>query len=168
MTATDRPAVRILVTGGTLDKVHDTASEGLAFEPDGMTHLPMILTQARCHHPVVQTVLMKDSLLFTDADREAILAAAGAAPETALVITHGTGTMGRTARFLDGRLPGRTVVLTGAMRPHSLGRSDASFNLGGAVLAAQILPHGVWGVMNGRAIPAAALDKDVATGRFDT
>ena len=40
-------------------------------------------------------------------------------------------------------MPGKTVVLTGAMRPHSLGRSDASFNLGGAIIAAQTLPEGV-------------------------
>jgi L-asparaginase len=165
---TDPRAVRIVVTGGTLDKVHDTATEGLGFAPDGLTHLPSILTQARVQFPAVETVLMKDSLLFDDADRAAILAAARAAPEPALVITHGTGTMGRTARFLNGQIPGKTIVLTGAMRPHSLGRSDASFNLGGAVIAAQTLPHGVWGVMNGRVFAAADLDKNTATGRFDS
>jgi len=163
---TARP-LRILVTGGTLDKVHDTVSEALAFEPDGATHVPMILTQARVRFPEVQVILMKDSLDFTDADRDAILAAASAAPEQALVITHGTGTMGQTARWLDGRVPGKTIVLTGALRPHSLGRSDASFNLGGAVVAAQTLPDGVWGVMNGRAFAARELRKDAATGRFD-
>lgn len=162
-----RRDIRILVTGGTLDKIHDTISEGLAFEPDGMTHLPMILTQARCSFPTVQTVLMKDSLNFTDEDRDAILAAASASAEAALVITHGTGTMGHTARFLSGRLPGKTVVLTGAMRPHSLGRSDASFNVGGAVIAAQTLPEGVYGLMNGRVFVANELEKNTATGRFD-
>lgn len=164
---TEHKPVRILVTGGTLDKVHDTVSEGLAFEPDGHTHLPMILAQARVHFPLVEQVLMKDSLYFDDADRAAILSAVTGASEEAVVVTHGTGTMGQTARFLAEQVTGKTVVLTGALRPHSLGRSDASFNLGGAVIAAQILPHGVWGVMNGRAIPAAHLDKDVATGRFD-
>lgn len=163
-----RRDVRILVTGGTLDKIHDTVSEGLAFEPDRMTHLPMILTQARCHFPVVQRVLMKDSLHFDDQDRAAILAAADAAPEPAIVVTHGTGTMAMTARFLQGRVPGKCVVLTGALRPHSLGRSDASFNLGGAVVAAQVLADGVWAVMNGRVIPAAEIEKDTTTGRFDT
>ena len=162
-----RREVRILVTGGTLDKIHDTVSETLAFEPDGMTHLPMILTQARCHFAVVQIVLMKDSLAFADADRDAVLHAARAAPEVGIVVTHGTGTMGATARHLHDRVPGKCVVLTGAMRPHSLGRSDASFNVGAAVMAAQVASDGVWAAMNGRLIPAAQVEKDTATGRFD-
>ncbi|MFV0243785.1 MAG: asparaginase domain-containing protein [Qingshengfaniella sp.] len=161
------PDLRILVTGGTLDKIHDMLGERLAFAPDGGTHLPEILTRGRCAFPIVQQVLMKDSLDFTDADRAAILAAAQAAPDPALVITHGTGTMGETARFLAGHLPGKTVVLTGAMRPHSLGRSDAAFNLGGAIIAAQTLPPGIYGVMNGRVFVAGDLDKNTATGRFD-
>jgi L-asparaginase len=159
-------ALRILVTGGTIDKVHDPRVEALVFPRDGATLVPEMLAMGRCHFPLVQIVMLKDSLDFDDADREAI-AAAAAAPEAALVITHGTGTMGATARFLQGRVPGETVVLTGAMRPHSISASDGSFNLGGAVVAAQVLPEGVYGVMNGRVIPAARLDKNVEAGRFD-
>ena len=75
--------------------------------------------------------------------------------------------MGETARSLDGRFPDKTVVLTGAMRPFSLFASVGEFNLGGAVVAAQILDRGVWGVMNGRAFTAALLGKNVEQGRFD-
>ncbi|MCK5167685.1 MAG: hypothetical protein KAQ66_10200 [Rhodospirillaceae bacterium] len=53
------------------------------------------------------------------------------------------------------------------MRPNSLSFSDGPFNLGGAIVAAQILPQGVCGVMNGRVIEAAKLDKNVEQGRFD-
>jgi L-asparaginase len=162
--------VRIIVTGGTIDKVHDTRSEGLAFAPDGATHIPEMLRIGRCHFPVVQLLMLKDSLYFDDADRRAIAAAVAAAPEPALVITHGTGTMGQTARYLEetaGAAAGKTVVLTGAMRPFSLYASDGEFNLGGAVVAAQLLAPGVWGVMNGRVFPAARLDKNVEQGRFD-
>lgn len=159
--------VRILITGGTIDKVHDTKSEGLAFAPDGSTHIPEMLQIGRCHFPTVQLLMLKDSLFFDDADREAIAKAVTSAPEDRIVVTHGTGTMGQTARFLDARAPGKTVVLTGAMRPFSLYASDGEFNLGGAVVAAQILAPGIWGVMNGRAIPAARLDKNTEKGRFD-
>ncbi|MHA6325781.1 asparaginase domain-containing protein [Roseivivax sp. CAU 1753] len=162
--------VRILVTGGTLDKVHDAAGEGLAFAEDGTTHLPEMLRIARCHFPTVETLMLKDSLDFDDADRSAIAEAVLGAPEDAIVITHGTGTMGVTARALAPRLAGhgKTVVLTGAMRPFSFHASDGDFNLGGAVVAAQILGAGVWGVMNGRVFAAEALDKNVDQGRFDT
>ena len=159
--------LRILVTGGTIDKVHDTRSEGLSFSPDGSTHIPELLRIGRCHFPTVELLMLKDSLYFDDADRAAIASAVAAAPEPAIVITHGTGTMGETARFLAGRTGDRTVVLTGAMRPFSLYASDGEFNLGGAIVAAQLLAPGVWGVMNGRVFEAARLDKNVEQGRFD-
>lgn len=159
--------LRILVTGGTLDKVHDVAGECLAFSPDGATHIPDMLQVARCHFPNVEIILMKDSLDFDDADRAAIAAAVINAREQFIVITHGTGTMGDTARFLAGKAPEKTVVLTGAMRPYSLSMSDGNFNLGGAVIAAQTLGVGVWGVMNGRVFAADELVKNTDLGRFD-
>lgn len=159
--------LRIIVTGGTIDKIHDTRTEALAFAPDGATHIPELLRIGRCHFPAVELLMLKDSLLFDDTDREAICAAVVRAAEEAILITHGTGTMGETARFLDGRCAGKTVVLTGAMRPFSLFASDGEFNLGGAVVAAQVLESGVWGVMNGRVFPAASLGKNVEQGRFD-
>ncbi|MEO0497473.1 MAG: asparaginase domain-containing protein [Pseudomonadota bacterium] len=162
-----RRPVRILITGGTLDKVHDTRTEGLGFPMDGTSHLPEMLAVGRCYFPAAQRVLQKDSLDFTDEDRQAILTAAQAASEHSLVVTHGTGTMGQTARYLADHITDRTVVLTGAMRPFSLSSSDGEFNLGAAITAAQILPSGVYGAMNGRIFKASELNKNIDTGRFD-
>lgn len=159
--------VRIIVTGGTIDKVHDPMTEGLAFAKDQSTHIPEILSIGRCHFPRVERIMLKDSLDFDDADRDAIVAAVSASEETAIVVTHGTGTMGDSARWLAERVSGKTVVLTGAMRPHSLSFSDGPFNLGGAIVAAQALPEGVYGVMNGRIFSANELNKNTEQGRFD-
>ena len=76
--------------------------------------------------------------------------------------------MGDTARFLAGKTGDKCVVLTGAMRPFSLYTSDGEFNLGGAIVAAQLAGPGVWGVMNGRLFAADKLKKDVEQGRFDS
>lgn len=160
-------AIRILITGGTIDKVHDPRSEGLAFSPDGATHIPEMLRIGRCYFPTTEVVMLKDSLYFDDDDRSRILKAVQDAKENALVVTHGTGTMGETARYLQEQVKGKTVVLTGAMRPFSLYASDGEFNLGGAIVAAQLLEPGVWGAMNGRVFPAHALDKNTDQGRFD-
>jgi len=159
--------VRIVVTGGTIDKVHDTRTEGLGFSPDGATHIPELLRIGRCHFPAIELLMLKDSLYFEDADRDAITAAVTRAREPAIVITHGTGTMGTTARHLASRVSGKTVVLTGAMRPFSLFSSDGEFNLGGAVVASQLLAPGIWGVMNGRVFAADKLNKNTEQGRFD-
>lgn len=159
--------VRIIVTGGTIDKIHDLAAETLAFAKDNSTQIPEILSLGRCYFPTVQLLMLKDSLDFDDNDRNVIVDAINSAAERAIIITHGTGTMGQSARWISERVSGKTVILTGAMRPHSLSFSDGIFNVGGAVIAAQIMPDGVYGVMNGRIFEADSLNKNTEQGRFD-
>lgn len=158
--------VLILITGGTLDKVHDTLSESLVFN-GGKSRVSNVLKTGRTDHPRLKTLMQKDSLDMTEEDRALILQAVLGAPQDRIVITHGTGTMELTAKYLDGKVGDKTVVLTGAMRPQSLGKSDAGFNLGGAIIAAQTLDYGVFAVMNGRIFEAAQVHKDTALGRFD-
>ena len=158
--------ILIITTGGTLDKVHDLVRESLVFDRSAGTCVPSILAQARAGFPRVRALMALDSLDMIDEDRDRIVAEIQSADEDRIVITHGTGTMGETARYLAEHVTDKTIVLTGSMRPHSLGRSDASFNLGGAVIAAQLCERGVYGVMNGRIIPASELDKDRVTGTF--
>lgn len=159
--------VRILTTGGTLDKVHDWQAENITFAGAGKSQVPEVLEHGRCYFPTVEQLFQIDSLEMTDTYRALLAERVAAAKEEAIVITHGTSTLAATAQFLEGRCDAKTVVLTGAMRPYSLFVSDASFNLGGAILAAQTLPPGVYGVMNGRVFAAAALKKNVELGRFD-
>jgi len=159
--------VLILITGGTLDKVHDTLTEGLVFDESGESQTANILRLGRCDHPVQNMLMQKDSLDMNDEDRNLILKAVLDAKQDRIVITHGTGTMELTAKFLDDKVGDKTVVLTGAMRPQSLGKSDAGFNLGGAIIAAQSLDFGVFAVMNGRIFKAQNLHKDTNLGRFD-
>lgn len=159
--------IAILVTGGTLDKVHDTFTEGLVFGGGDKSRVSHILKSGRCDYPRLQILMKVDSLEMTDAHRLTILDAVLAAPEDQVIITHGTGTMEITAQYLKTRIKDKTVILTGAMRPQSLGRSDAGFNLGGALIAAQTLSHGVYGVMNGRIFEANDLHKNTEEGRFD-
>lgn len=159
--------VRILTTGGTLDKVHDWRQETIAFAGAGKSQVPEILEQSRCFAHEVEQLFQIDSLDMTDTYRTLICERIKAAKEDGVVVTHGTSTMEATAKFLAGRDLGKTVVLTGAMRPHALFVSDASFNLGGAVIAAQTLPAGVFGVMNGCIFSADELSKNEKLGRFD-
>ena len=165
-TQTPQAGLRILVTGGTIDKIYDAAEGRLAFE---RTQVLEMLRQARVALPeeCVQTVVLKDSLELVDADRHAIAAACEASPEERLVITHGTDTMVLTARHLAQSLCGRTVVLTGAMVPFSVNRSDALFNFGFAIAAARLLPHGVYVAMNGCVFPWDQVEKNRAAGWFE-
>ena len=89
-----------------------------------------------------------------------------AEPATRILITHGTDTMVDTARAL-GDVGGKTVVFTGAMRPSRLRVSDAVFNVGFALAAAQLLPPGVYVAMHGEIFNPLKVRKNRAAGRFE-
>ena len=77
--------------------------------------------------------------------------------------------MPETARYLsrNKKLAERTIILTGAMVPYSMGESsDALFNFGAAVGYAQALPSGVYVAMNGQSFEAHNVRKDVKAGVF--
>ena len=157
--------VRILATGGTFDKEYDEIRGRLFFNE---SHLEEILKLGRCRLRVeVQTVMLIDSLEMTDQDRSTIVEHCRDAPEDRIVITHGTDTMVETARVLSEKVRGKTIVLTGAMIPFAFGSSDGLFNIGGAVTAVQILPNGVYVVMNGQVFPWYRATKNRATGIFE-
>ena len=93
--------------------------------------------------------------------------AVAAADSTRIVVTHGTDTMVDTARELRG-MPGKTIVLTGALQPARFADSDAAFNLGLAIGAVQVLQPGVYIAANGQVFPAYSVRKNVALNRFES
>ncbi len=141
-------SIRIIVTGGTFDKEYDEIHGRLYFRN---THVPEMLRRGRCLLDVhIQTLMMVDSLEMSETQRREILRTCQQAPETQIVITHGTDTMVDTARLLGRHITGKTIVLTGAMIPYAFGSSDGMFNLGSALSFVQALPPGVYIAMNGR------------------
>lgn len=157
--------IRIFVTGGTFDKEYNEL-EGRLFFKD--SHLQEMLTLGRCKLDVaIRTLMMVDSLEMTDADRSLIVDQCRKAHEEKILITHGTDTMDVTARALGTEVTGKTIVLTGAMVPYKFGSSDGLFNLGSALAYVQVLPHGVYIVMNGRVFTWDNVKKNRKTGVFE-
>ncbi|MDE8654439.1 asparaginase domain-containing protein [Novosphingobium album (ex Liu et al. 2023)] len=157
------PPILVVTTGGTIDKQYfDALSEYQIAE----SVIGRLLKIARVTHPFrVIELMRKDSLELTDADRALIAATIADAPETHVVITHGTDTMTQTARAL-GHLTGKTIVLAGALAPARFSESDASFNLGMAFACCQSAPPGVWITMNGSVFNGLTARKDRAAGTF--
>jgi L-asparaginase len=115
--------VRVFVTGGTFDKEYNELTGSLFFKD---THLPEMLRLGSSRVEVsVATLMMIDSLEMTDADRALIVERCRQAAETRILITHGTDTMVETAAALAMPMPGKTIVLTGAMIPYAFGSSEA-------------------------------------------
>jgi L-asparaginase len=158
--------IRILATGGTFDKEYNELTGELFFKD---THIGDMLRLGRSHLDVtIEVLMMIDSLQMTDADRELILRRCVEAPESRIVITHGTDTMEKTAAALGPRLAEKTVVLTGAMVPYTFGSSDGMFNLGTALAFVQALGPGVYVAMNGRCFPWHSVRKNRQMGVFES
>ncbi|MGB0721406.1 MAG: asparaginase domain-containing protein [Gammaproteobacteria bacterium] len=157
-------AVRILTTGGTIDKVYfDANSQFQVGEPQ----IAELLEEANVTLPtVIEPVLRKDSLELTAADRALIRDRVSAAGERHIVVTHGTDTLVETGRTLTD-IGGKCIVLVGAMQPARLKFSDAQFNIGFALAAVQLLPDGVWVAMNGRIFDVTAVHKNREAMRFE-
>lgn len=157
--------IRILVTGGTFDKYYDELTGELTFKE---SHLPAVLRQARVTaHIVLEINQLVDSSAMEDTHRQDILSACAASPETHIIIIHGTDTMTLTAEVLGKAALPKTVVLTGAMIPYTMRGSDAMFNLGYAIAAAQHLPTGVYIAMNGQTFLWNTVRKNREQGVFE-
>ncbi len=129
--------LHILTTGGTFDKIyHDALSEFTIGEPMA----PELLADAGINLTYsVESLLKKDSLELTDADREHL-----------------------------GVISDKTIVFTGAMQPARMRNSDAPFNLGFAIGALQCLDCGIYLAMNGQIFNANNVQKNRQMSRFET
>ena len=126
--------IKFFSAGGTIDKVY----------------FDKLSTYEVVHFDYeLESLLQKDSLDITPAERQALCERISNDAHLNIVITHGTDTMIETARML-GDVPGKVIVLTGAMQPANFITSDAEFNIGFAVAAVQSLPPGTYIAMNGR------------------
>lgn len=157
-------AIMIFTTGGTIDKTYfDDKSEYQVGEPqaDGVLQRANVVVDFD-----VVSLMQKDSLHLTADDRAVIRSAIEASLGSQIIVTHGTDTMVETGHALRD-ITGKTIVLTGSMYPAQYRDSDAVFNLGCAMIAAQTLSPGVYIAMNGRVFDPEHTAKNVARNRFE-
>ena len=156
--------IKVLITGGTIDKVYKELTGELSFTE---THMVDMLNRGRSMADTLSEVLfLKDSLEMTDSDRAFILDKCQACDEQHILITHGTDTMVETASYLAKSLKDKTVVLFGSMIPYSVNNSDALFNLGVALSAVQLKDSGIYIAMNGQVFDFDKVKKDKSLGVF--
>jgi L-asparaginase len=173
----------ILTTGGTFDKRYPEGQwvKEFAFPDAHESAVTDILRRARMAPDSYSQawVFAQDSTDITDAQRAKIADRCAAAPQTRIVVTHGTDTMTRridpstgklsessnTAAVIAARDLDKTIVLTGAAQPAVMRDSDTDFNLGLAIGAALVAPPGVYIAMNGLVGEWSQVVKDV-DGRF--
>ena len=183
--------VALISTGGTIEKTYDERTGRLE---NRASIVQRMLARLRLEDVTINSIqlLSKDSQHFTDADRKRILdmtrvmlgdlagdtatdTKANTAGETAadrdtdgIVILHGTDTLCVTGELLHKEIPHPAVpiILTAAMRPYEMKRSDALQNLTEAIFATGALPPGVYVSAHGRALRFPGPVKDIDRGTF--
>ncbi len=156
-------STQIITTGGTFDKVyHDALSEFSI----GQSMVGEILGRARVGQDYqIHALLKKDSLDFTDQDRQLLASTVAASDCNKILIVHGTDTMTTSAAALQ-QIRDKTIVFTGAMLPARMRDTDAEFNLGFALGALHCLPAGIYIAMHGQIFPAGQVEKNRQQGLF--
>lgn len=164
--------VVLITTGGTIEKTYDETTGSL---DNRRSIVGRMLSRLRLDGVTISIIelMSKDSLYMTPDDRERIVAAVrvasgGSPPPGGIVVLHGTDTLSLTGEALFKELGTSAVpiVLTGAMRPYEMKRSDALQNLTEAIFATGVLPAGVYCVAHGKALAFPGVVKDRDRGTF--
>ena len=191
--------ITLITTGGTIEKTYDEMTGELTNRVSIVGRMLEHLRLEGTVVTIVE-LMRKDSLHMTDDDRAAIVEAVrgtgilpvvptsnrpdlkgqpnqdtGGTPvpwTSGMVILHGTDTLTETGDRILNDLPGLKVpvVLTGAMRPFEMTRSDALQNLTEAIFAAGMLSEmgksGVYCAAHGRILKFPGVRKDREKGTF--
>ncbi len=156
--------VRLMITGGTIDKFYNQSNGELEFDK---THFPEMIERTRIELKITpEELLLIDSLDMVESDRQLILDKCTECEEDFILITHGTDTMCETAKLLGESGMDKTIVLFGSMVPYAVNNSDALFNFGCALGSLQLLESGVYIAMNGRVLPWDNVKKNRSLGVF--
>lgn len=171
--------ITLISTGGTIEKTYDERTGTLT---NRRSVVDTMLSALRLEDISINSIqlLSKDSQDFTHGDRKRILDMVRVMTEDAgeddggVVLLHGTDTLSVTGELLYSALfeeassdtPRVPIVLTGAMRPYEMKRSDALQNLTEAIFAAGVLEPGVYVVTHGRALAFPGVVKDLDRGTF--
>jgi L-asparaginase len=152
--------------GGTFEKTYSATEGALNFEG---ANLERWIRPCRiAPKPRIETVMLIDSLEMNDSHRQQLADAIASAAENQIVVIHGTDTMTKSALYITPtKRVEQVVVFTGAMVPAALCDSDASFNLGLATAAAQLLPPGVYVAMSGQIFEASRTQKNPVLQQFE-
>ncbi len=164
-----KKSVAVISTGGTIEKTYDEL-EGMLRNEVSVLDIMLASLELDGVRIVRIPLLNKDSMEMTPDDHTLIAQTADAMARAhdGVVIVHGTDrltvTGDRIVELID--TPAAPIVLTGAMRPYELRRTDAIQNLTEALLAVQLVPPGVYCAMHNRVLTFPGVVKDRRRGTF--
>ena len=158
--------ITVLNTGGTFNKRYNPILGQLEVPKDNIA-LDKIIKSCFNIEFDIRNIVSKDSLDFTQEDRETILENIINSENDKIIIIHGTDTVDLTSKFIEDKIEGKKIVFTGAMVPMSIDEVEATMNFSQAIgfLNASIR-NGIYLSMHGSVIEHSKLVKDRSVGQF--
>ena len=158
--------ITVLNTGGTFNKRYNPILGQLEVPTDNIA-LDKIVKSCFNVEFEIKNIVSKDSLDFTQEDRETILENIKNSASDKIIIIHGTDTVDLTAKFIEDKIQGKKIVFTGAMVPMSIDEVEATMNFSQAIgfLNARI-ENGIYLSMHGAVVSYKILLKNRELSRF--
>ena len=158
--------ITVLNTGGTFNKRYNPLTGNLDVPSDNIA-LDKIIKSCPNISFDIKNIISKDSLDFTQEDRDFILENIKNSSSDKIIIIHGTDTVDLTAKFIDGKIENKQIVFTGAMVPMSIDEVEATMNFSLALgfLNAEI-NDGIYISMHGVVVEYFKLLKNRSLGQF--
>lgn len=158
--------ITVLNTGGTFNKRYNPLTGNLDVPSDNLA-LDKIIKSCPNISFDIKNIVSKDSLDFTQEDRDFILENIKNSSSDKIIIIHGTDTVDLTAKYIDGKIENKQIVFTGAMVPMSIDEVEATMNFSLALgfLNAQI-NDGIYISMHGVVVEYFKLLKNRSLGQF--
>ncbi len=156
----------ILNSGGTFNKRYNPISGELEVPYDNYA-IERILESVSCEYGLAG-VVYKDSLEMNADDRKMLASIILESKENKFLVVHGTDTMHLSAEFFDEVFDDRIIVLTGAMKPFEIDKTEASLNLGMAMgFLNAATENGVYICMSGHIEKWNKIEKNRNIGKFE-
>lgn len=160
--------ILILNTGGTFNKIYEKTSGSLKILEDNKV-IKKILKRSLIEHIDVEGLIYKDSLDFTNDDRQELSKKINNSKYEKIIVVHGTDTMDLSAIFVAKYLKKKTIVFTGSMTPFSIDSIEATSNISMAIGFLQAEPSpGVYISMHGMVKRHDKIRKNRLLGIFES
>lgn len=156
----------VLNTGGTFNKIYNPITGELEVAANNLS-LEKIIKNAHNIEFEIKNIVSKDSLDFTDDDRDIILENVLNSSSDKIIIIHGTDTIHLTSALIKEKIKNKKIVFTGAMIPMSIDEIEATMNFSLALgFLNSKVENGTYIAMHGAVVDCLKLVKNRELGQF--
>ena len=159
--------ILILNIGGTFNKTYNLVNGKLEIKKNNNIINSIFKEVFKFNKPPkIKGMIYKDSLFMNSKDRKKIVTFLLKSDYKKIIIVHGTDTIDKSAKKIAKEIKNKIIVLTGAMKPYSINKTEATSNLMMSYGFIQNAKDGVYICLNGVVDKYNRIVKDRKKGYF--